>query len=69
MSSCALAPCHIKMCMCVVSGDSIGSECMWMTFSWLGMYHLPAHVGDMEDGGGCPPAVHAEKMTLFMAEH
>ena len=42
---------------------------LWMTFSWLGMYHLPAHVGDMEDGGGRPPAVHAEKMTLFKAEH
>jgi len=70
MSSCALAPCYIKMCMWVAS-EEIPSvpNVLWMTFSWLGTYHLPAHVGDMEDGGGRPPAVHAEKMTLFKAEH
>lgn len=65
MSSCALAPRYIKMCMWVAS-EEIPSvpNVLWMTFSWLGTYYLPAHVSDMEDGGGRPPAVHAENMTV-----
>ena len=46
----------------------LGSESDGVRWLRRYTYHLPAHVSDVEDGGGRPPAVYADKTTLFMAD-